>query len=46
MLNTSDQDARVEVIIFFLNREPVGPYRFTVSARRTLHVRFNNKIAN
>lgn len=42
MLNTSDHDAHVIVTIFFADREPVGPYPFTVPARRTLHVRFNN----
>lgn len=42
MLNTSDQDAHVEITIFFKDREPVGPYLMTVSARRTLHQRFND----
>ena len=32
----------VEITLFFRDREPVGPYRFTVSARRTLHQRFND----
>jgi hypothetical protein len=41
LLNASDEDARVEVTVFFSEREPVGPYRLTVPARRTLHVRFN-----
>jgi len=42
ILNASDQDAHVEIMIYFSDREPVGPYRITVSARRTKHVRFNN----
>ncbi len=42
LLNTSDQDAHVEIAIYFSDREPVGPYRITVPARRTQHVRFNN----
>ncbi|TFI53343.1 sensory rhodopsin transducer [Mastigocladus laminosus UU774] len=42
LLNTSDQDAHVEITIYFSDREPVGPYRVTVPARRTLHLRFNN----
>ncbi len=42
ILNTSDQDAHVEITIYFSDREPVGPYRITVPARRTKHVRFNN----
>jgi len=35
------QDAHVEVTLFFSDRDPVGPYRFTVNALRTKHVRFN-----
>ncbi|HBB35707.1 MAG TPA: sensory rhodopsin transducer [Cyanobacteria bacterium UBA8803] len=42
LLNTSDQDAHVEIMIFFSDKEPVGPYRVTVPARRTLHLRFND----
>jgi hypothetical protein len=41
LLNASDEDAHVEITVFFSDREPVGPYRLTVPARRTLHVRFN-----
>lgn len=42
ILNAGDQDAHVEITIFYSDREPVGPYRFTVPARRTSHLRFNN----
>jgi hypothetical protein len=28
--------------VFFVDREPVGPYNVTVAARRTLHLRFND----
>jgi hypothetical protein len=42
LLNTSDQDAHVKITIFFADREPVGPYRVDVPARRTKHVRFND----
>jgi len=41
MINAGDRDARVELMIYFTDREPVGPYRVTVAARRTLHLRFN-----
>lgn len=41
ILNTGDRDAHVEITLFFPEREPVGPYRLTVPARRTLHQRFN-----
>ena len=42
LLNTSDRDAHVSITIFFSDREPAGPYRVTVPACRTRHVRFNN----
>ena len=42
ILNATDRDAHVAITIFFTNRDPVGPYRVTVSARRTLHLRFND----
>ncbi len=42
LLNTSAQDAHVEIMIYFSDREPVGPYRVTVPARRTQHLRFND----
>ena len=41
IINTGDSDAHVEITLFFTDREPVGPYRLTVAARRTLHQRFN-----
>ena len=42
LLNASDREAHVEITIFFVDREPAGPYRVTVPARRTRHVRFND----
>jgi hypothetical protein len=42
ILNTSDKDAHLEIMIYFSDKEPVGPYRITVEARRTKHIRFNN----
>ena len=42
ILNAGDRDAHVSITIFFASREPVGPYRVTVGARRTLHLRFND----
>lgn len=41
-LNTSDQDAEVDITIYFSDREPAGPYRVTVPARRTVHLWFND----
>jgi hypothetical protein len=42
ILNASDREAKVAITIFFADREPVGPYRVSVGARRTLHLRFND----
>jgi hypothetical protein len=42
LLNTSDQDARVRISIYFSDREPAGPFHVDVPARRTRHVRFND----
>jgi hypothetical protein len=42
LLNTSDQEAHVEITVYFSDREPAEPYRITVPARRTKHVRFND----
>lgn len=42
ILNASDTEARVQITIFYSDRDPVGPYFITVPARRTLHVSFND----
>ena len=41
LLNTTAQDAHVTLTLYFKDREPAGPYRVVVPARRTLHLRFN-----
>ena len=42
VLNASDTDAHVEITVYFSDREPAGPFAFTVPARRTQHLRFND----
>jgi hypothetical protein len=42
ILNAGDRNAQVRITIYFANREPIGPYRVTVAARRTLHLKFND----
>ena len=42
ILNAGDEAAEVVLHIYFTDREPAGPYRVTVPARRTLHLRFND----
>lgn len=42
LLNANPSPAEVEVTVFFVDRDPAGPYRETVPPRRTLHMRFND----
>ena len=42
LLNAGDSDASVSIWVYLTDRDPMGPYRITVPARRTLHVRFND----
>lgn len=42
LLNATDREAHVTITVFFSDRDPVGPYRVTVPARRTKHLRFND----
>jgi hypothetical protein len=40
--NATSRAADVQMTVFFSDREPAGPYRVTVPARRTLHLRLND----
>jgi hypothetical protein len=42
ILNANDADAHVTITIYYEDREPAGPFRMVVPARRTKHVRFND----
>ncbi|NUS61067.1 MAG: sensory rhodopsin transducer [Lysobacter sp.] len=42
LLNTGDSAVRVEITLYFEDREPVGPYVLELGARRTKHLRFND----
>ena len=42
LLNAGPNDANIEITLYFTDREPVGPYRVTVGAGRTRHLRFND----
>ncbi|MBA2665202.1 MAG: sensory rhodopsin transducer [Bradymonadaceae bacterium] len=44
MLNLGAEDAQVEITIFYVDREPVGPYKLALAARRVREVRFNDLI--
>lgn len=42
ILNAGEHDANIAITLYFSDRTPVGPYRVTVPAQRTLHLRFND----
>ncbi len=42
ILNTSDEEAHIEITIYYTDREPVGPFKVTVAPRRSNHIRFND----
>lgn len=44
VLNTSGDDAELEITLYYADREPVGPYPLVVHPRRVRHVRFNDLI--
>jgi hypothetical protein len=44
LLNTGDRPAKVEMVVFYADREPVGGYELGVQARRVRSVRFNDLI--
>ena len=44
LLNTGDSDAHLEITVYYAGRDPAGPYRICVSARRVRVVRFNDLI--
>lgn len=41
ILNTSKEPAEVAITIFYSDKNPVGPYKISVGAQRTKHLRFN-----
>ncbi|MEM4780980.1 MAG: sensory rhodopsin transducer [Halalkalicoccus sp.] len=42
VLNVGEEDARIEITVYFSDRDPVRPYEKRVPAERTAHVRFND----
>ncbi|MEP7019833.1 MAG: sensory rhodopsin transducer [Pseudonocardiales bacterium] len=42
ILNAGEDDAQVELTLYFADADPAGPYQFTVPARRNRHQRFND----
>lgn len=42
LLNPGAGDAHIAITLYFEDRDPVGPYRILLPARRTKHLRFND----
>ena len=42
MLNPNDEPAEVAMTVYFRDREPAGPYRVMIPARRVHHQRLND----
>jgi hypothetical protein len=42
ILNAGDDEAHIKIMIYFSDKDPVGPYHIIVPPRRTKHVRFND----
>lgn len=42
LLNTGAETAKIEMMLYFPDRAPVGPYELDLPGQRTLHVRFND----
>lgn len=44
ILNTSEEEASVEIFIFYENQAPVGSYEVKIKAKRLRKIRFNDLI--
>src|SRR5687767_14023505 len=44
ILNTNAQEASVDIMIYYTNREPAGPYAIKIKARSVRNLRFNDLV--
>ncbi|WP_314173898.1 sensory rhodopsin transducer [Streptomyces winkii] len=42
ILNAGEDEARVDVYVYFTDREPAGPFALRIGARRAFHQRIND----
>ncbi|MFN6943890.1 MAG: sensory rhodopsin transducer [Cytophagaceae bacterium] len=42
ILNASEEEAKIDIYIYFEDKDPIGPYRLTIPPKRTKHLRFND----
>ncbi len=41
ILNAGESDAHIQLLIYYTDRDPAGPYNIVVKGKRTAHIRFN-----
>ncbi len=44
VLNTTDEDAQIDITLYFEDREPIAGYHAVCGARRTHHVRMDRQV--
>jgi hypothetical protein len=44
ILNAGEQPARIDLMVYFTDREPSGPYRVVVDPRRSMHLAMNDLV--
>ena len=44
LLNTAAQEVKVTIMIYYEDREPVGPYKIELDAECVRHIRFNDLV--
>lgn len=42
ILNAGGDDAKVEIMVYFTDRNPEGPFPYTIESQRTKHIRLNS----
>lgn len=42
ILNTTHETAHIEIMVYFSDKEPLGPFKEEILPQRTAHIRFNN----
>lgn len=42
ILNAGDEDAHIDLMIYFADRKPAGPFKLIIKSQRTHHFRFND----
>lgn len=44
LLNTNEQEAEINLLVYYANRKPAGPYKLKIKARSVRNLRFNDLV--